>query len=261
MGSDTVENTALRLRAVLEILAAEEPSATGKISRGKVIGAALDRVPLTGSEAETLASGTARGERALVNATTKLVKAGWILKEARSGWSITNAGRQALKDFPDTAQLAAALNGKPAAAAAPVSPAEEVVEEAVRDAVAEPVAPAEQHGAHPDTDVPEPSFPQPETVVLAGEFGAALGTNDWDPAGTDLRFGFDRHDELWKLTVDLPEGTYAYKVALNGSWEENYGFGAHRDGGNIEMQHAGGPLTFLYDHATHSVITKPEVGA
>ncbi|MCC9177458.1 pullulanase X25 domain-containing protein [Arthrobacter sp. zg-Y750] len=267
MGSDTVENTALRLRAVLEILAAEEPSAAGKISRGKVLGAALDRVPLTGSEAETLASGTARGERALVNATTKLVKAGWILKEARSGWSITNAGRQALKDFPEPAHLAAALNGKPVpAAAAPdqASPAEEVVEdvveEALRDAVSVPEVPAEQHGAHPES-VPEPSFPQPESVVLAGGFRSALGITDWDPAGTDLRFAFDRHDELWKLTVELPEGTYEYKVALNGSWDENYGHDAHRDGGNIEMQHAGGPLTFLYDHATHSVITKPEVSA
>ena len=259
MGSDTVENTALRLRAVLEILAAEEPSASRKISRGKVLGGALDRVPLEGREAEPLASGTARGERALVNATTKLVKAGWILKEARSGWSITNAGRQALKDFPEPDRLAAALTGNPAAAGPAAVP--EIVEEAVRDAVAAPAAPAEQHGAHPETETPEPSFPQPDTVVLAGDFGAALGTADWDPAGDDLRFGFDRHDELWKLTVDLPEGTYAYKVALNGSWEENYGFGAHRDGGNIEMQHAGGPLTFLYDHATHSVITKPEVGA
>ncbi|WP_194265992.1 winged helix-turn-helix domain-containing protein [Arthrobacter yangruifuii] len=257
MGSDTVENTALRLRSVLEILAAEDPSATGKVSRAKVLGTVLERVPLAGREAETLASGTTRGERALVNATTKLVKAGWILKEARSGWSITPAGRQALKDFPEPAHLSAALNGKPVPEAE--SPAEEVVEEALRDAVAVPAAPAEQHGAHPETDIPEPSFPQPASVALAGDFGAALGTEDWDPAGA--QFAFDRHDELWKLTVDLSEGTYRYKVALNGSWDENYGFDAHRDGGNIEIRHAGGPLTFLYDHATHHVVTKPEVNA
>ncbi len=261
LGSDTVENTALRMRAVLEVLAAQEPSTEGKISRGKVLGAALERVPLAGREAETLASGTTRGERALVNATTKLVKAGWILKEARSGWSITNAGRQALADFPDPAHLSAALSGKPAAPAAPDAPAEDVVEEVVEDALADAVAEpsAPQHGSHEETGTPEPSFPQPGSVALAGDFGAALGVNDWDPAGA--LFSFDRHDELWKLTVDLPEGTYTYKVALNGSWEENYGFAAHRDGGNIEIRHAGGPLTFLYDHATHSVITKPEVGA
>ncbi|MCQ1950414.1 glycosidase [Arthrobacter sp. zg-Y859] len=254
MGSDTVENTALRLQAVLEILAAEDPSATGKVSRAKVLGAALDRVPLEGREAEALASGTTRGERALVNATTKLVKAGWILKEARSGWSITNEGRRALNDFPEPAHLSAALSGKPVAAAETASPAEEVVEEVLRDAVAVPSAPAEQHGSHPETGIPEPSFPQPESVALAGDFGAALGTEDWNPAGA--QFAFDRHDELWKLTVDLPEGTYTYKVALNGSWDENYGFDAHRDGGNIELWHTGGPLTFLYDHATHNVVTK-----
>ena len=260
MGSDTVENTALRLRAVLEILAAEDPS--GKVSRATVISAALHRVPLTGREAEELASGTTRGERALVNATTKLVKAGWILKEGRAGWSITSGGRQALVDFPEPTRLAAALqgNGSAPSAARKTPPAAEVVEEAVRDAVAVPTVPAEPSGSHRDSgDGFEPSFPQPEAVALAGSFGSALGIADWDPAAA--AFSFDRHDELWKLTLDLPAGSYEYKVALNGSWEENYGFGAHRDGGNIQIEHSGGPLSFLYDHATHTVLTKPEVSS
>ena len=251
------------MRAVLDILAAEDPSTGGKIGRNTVIASALDSVPLSGREAEELASGTTRGERALVNATTKLVKAGWILKEGRAGWSITGAGRQALKDFPDPARLSAAL-ANPAAPAAPASDETasagstgEVVEEVLRGTAEIPSV--QQHGAHPEGEAPEPSFPQPDSVALAGNFGSALGIADWDPSAAG--FSFDRHDELWKLTVDLPEGTYEYKVALNGSWDENYGFGAHRDGGNIEIRHAGGPLTFLYDHATHTVVTKPEVGA
>ena len=263
---NTVENTALRLKAVLEVLAAEDPSAQRRISRGEVLAAAITRVPLKDRESELLASGAARGERALANATSKLVKAGWISKEGRAGWSITVHGRQALKDFPETADLLAAMDGTvPAAADSPgtaadtsEAAAEAVVEEALQAAVAEPELPQEQHGAHQGAELPEPSFPQPGSVVVAGNLGV-LGGADWDPAGKDLQLTFDRSDELWKLTADLPAGHYEYKVALNGSWEENYGRDGHRDGANLDMVHDGGPLTFLYDHATHLVITKPDV--
>ena len=262
---NTAENTALRLKAVLEILAAEDPSAQRRISRGEVLAAATTRVPLEGRESELLASGAARGERALATATSKLVKAGWISKEGRAGWSITVHGRQALKDFPQTADLLAAMDGtvpaadaSAAAADTPEAAAEAVVEEALQEAVAEPELPQEQHGAHQGADLPEPSFPQPDTVVVAGNLGV-LGGADWDPADTNLQLTFDRSDELWKLTADLPAGHYEYKVALNGSWDENYGRDGHRDGANLDMVHDGGPLTFLYDHATHLVITKPDV--
>ncbi|MCC3265281.1 winged helix-turn-helix domain-containing protein [Arthrobacter gengyunqii] len=260
MAKNSIENTALRLKAVLEVLAAEDPSAERRISRGEVLSAAVTRVPLTGTEAETLASGAARGERALATATGKLVKAGWITKEGRAGWSITASGRRALQDFPDTADLLAAMNGKavaPAAASPAAAEVEEVVEEALQDSVAVPEIPQEHHGAHAGTERPEPSFPQPGAVVIAGTLGSALGQADWDPAG--LQLTFDRNDELWKLTADLPAGHYEYKVALDGSWEENYGRHGHRDGANMDMAHDGGPLTFLYDHATHTVVTKPDV--
>lgn len=256
----TVENTALRLKAVLEILAAEDPAAERRISRGEVLAAAITRVPLEGRESELLATGAARGERALGNATSKLVKAGWITKEGRAGWSITGHGRQALEDFPETADLLDAMNGTaPEGLNAREAEAESVVEEALQEAVAAPEVPQDRHGAHRGADLPEPSFPQPDAVALAGNLGGALGSADWDPAGGDLQLTFDRSDELWKLTVDLPAGTYEFKAALNGSWEENYGRDGHRDGANQEIVHDGGELTFLYDHATHLVITKPDV--
>ncbi len=265
LAKNSIENTALRLRAVLEVLAAEDPSAERRISRGEVLSAAVTRVPLTGTEAELLASGAARGERALSTASSKLVKAGWITKEGRAGWSITPQGRRALEDFPETADLLAAMNGKAPAAAssvtsdAPSDEVEEVIEEALQEAVAVPEIPQEHHGAHESTERREPSFPQPDAVVIAGSLGSALGQADWDPAGLELTF--DGNDELWKLTADLPAGHYEYKVAMNGSWDENYGRDGHRDGANIDMGHDGGPLTFLYDHATHTVVTKPDVNA
>ncbi|MBP3043438.1 glycosidase [Arthrobacter jiangjiafuii] len=279
MAQNTMKNTAHRLKAVLEVLAAEDPSAKRRISRGEVLAAALTRVPLEGREEEILAGGAARGERALSTASAKLVKAGWITKEGRAGWSITAHGRQALKDFPETDALLEAMEGvapkgsgsspaggtvsgtgakgagRPAADAA----AEEVIEEALLEAAA-PEMPQEQHGAHRTMHPVQPSFPQPDAVVLAGTVGRALGCADWDPASGDLQMKFDRSDELWNLTADLPAGHYEFKVALNGSWDENYGQDGHRDGANLDIQHAGGPLTFLYDHATHLVVTKPDVG-
>ena len=257
---NTVENTALRLKAVLEVLAAEDPSAERRISRGEVLSAAVTRVPLEGREAELLASGAARGERALATATTKLVKAGWIIKEGRVGWSITAHGRRALAEFPVTDDLLAAMdNPAPTAEDPSAADPETVIEEALQESVTVPQVPQEQHGAHQAAESPEPSFPQPGAVVVAGNFGGIVGGNDWDPAGAELQLTFDRSDELWKLTLDLPAGHYEYKVALNGSWEENYGRDGHRDGSNFEMSHDGGSLTFLYDHGTHLVITKPDV--
>ena len=271
MARNTIATTALRLRAVLEILAGEEPAAPTKISRDDVLQGALARVPLQGREAEVLASGVARGERALTTATSKLVKAGWIIKQGRAGWSITAQGRKALTEFPDTDQLIAALQdgttnpaedgGQPGDAEQQLrqAPTEEVVEDAVA-AAAETAAPdaREAHGAHPEPHRPEPSFPQPGSVAVAGSFGTALDIPDWDPAAEQGRLTFDRSDELWKLTVDLPAGYYEFKVALDGSWTENYGRDAFRDGANIELHHDGGPVTFLYDHASHAVVTKPD---
>lgn len=272
VATTTIENTAQRLKAVLEVLAAEDPSADRRISRGEVLAAAVTRVPLTGREAEVLASGAARGERALTNATSKLVKAGWITKEGRAGWAITPAGRRALEDFPATADLLAAMDGTaPPAADTPAADtpaadtaaaeADAVVEEALQEAVAVPEIPQERHGAraHRDGEQPAPSFPQPDAVVVAGNLGGVPGGADWDPAGTELQLTFDRSDELWKLTMELPAGHYEFKVALNGSWAENYGRDGHRDGANLDLEHDGGPLTFLYDHATHLVIARADV--
>ena len=261
MPKKSVENTALRLKAILEVLAGQDPSAEKKMSRAEVLRQALEQVPLQGTEADLLASGVARGERALVTASTKLVKAGWILKEGRAGWSITTEGRSALTEFPEVSHLHAALNGSRQSAAAVTSAetqSEAVLEEALveSDAAAEPVA--QPHGAHAEEHYEGPSFPQPSAVAVPGTFGSALGGEDWDPAGETVQLGFDRSDELWKLSVDLPAGNYEFKAALNHGWAENYGQDAHFDGANYRLEHSGGPVTFLYDHATHTVVTKPD---
>ena len=51
----------------------------------------------------------------------------------------------------------------------------------------------------------------------------------------------------------MPAGSFAYKVALNGTWDENYGAGGALNGANIPLEALGPPITFTYDHATHVI--------
>ena len=94
--------------------------------------------------------------------------------------------------------------------------------------------------------------PQPDSVTVAGSLNQAMGcTNPWDPACSRAMMVLDPADKVWRLTVDLPEGQYEYKAALNGGWDENYGAGGAFNGPNITLDHPGGPVTFRYDNSTH----------
>ena len=73
------------------------------------------------------------------------------------------------------------------------------------------------------------------------------------PSATQAQLTLDPDDQIWKGTFDLPAGDYAFKVAINRAWTENYGAGAVLDGANIPFTHPGGPVTFYYDHGTHWV--------
>jgi hypothetical protein len=59
---------------------------------------------------------------------------------------------------------------------------------------------------------------------------------------------------VWTGTFDIPAGTWEYKVALNGTWDENYGAGGVRDGANITLAlSAPTTVTFWYKTDTHFV--------
>ncbi|SDQ15761.1 alpha-amylase family glycosyl hydrolase [Quadrisphaera sp. DSM 44207] len=104
---------------------------------------------------------------------------------------------------------------------------------------------------------PEPAV-QPGAVSVPGSLGTEMGcAADWDPQCPQAQMTLDPASGLWTLTTDLPAGSYEYKVAIDGAWEENYGAGGARNGANIALQHGGGPITFAYDHATHLVTTSP----
>src|SRR5215218_4798170 len=119
MATNTAENTNLRLKAVLDILA-EGVWSGETLNAGAVLAEATARVPFDDHEGQLLSGGIPRGHKTLTSATAKLVKAGWLVK-GRSGWTITEEGLRAIVAFPDAASFSAALDaGTPVPADVPV---------------------------------------------------------------------------------------------------------------------------------------------
>ncbi|RKR12673.1 glycosidase [Arthrobacter oryzae] len=292
MGANTAENTNLRLKAVLDVLT-EEGWTGEKLNAGAVLGEAIARVPLNDHERELLSGGIPRGHKTLTTATAKLVKAGWLVK-GRSGWSITDDGQRATVAFADPAAFSAALDaGTPVPAGTPLPSAPAVkpakakpaakAEEApsktgkvagkaaklIEEAVA-PVAkavrkrkPAAKAEAAAESGAEAPAAPavsvetieQPEAVAVAGDFDILLGAPaNWAPQYDEVQMELDQVDQLWKIAADIPAGFYSFKIALNRSWDENYGAFGVFDGPNHEVHHGGGPLVIQYDHRTRDIL-------
>lgn len=75
---------------------------------------------------------------------------------------------------------------------------------------------------------------QQRIVTLVGNLQDELGhTGEWDPKATATIMKHEG-DGLYTFTGTLPAGTYKYKIAINGSWDENYGAGG-RDGTDIPL--------------------------
>jgi hypothetical protein len=78
---------------------------------------------------------------------------------------------------------------------------------------------------------------------------------DWEPADPTVQGSDPDGDGVWTLTVTLPGGDYEFKVAIDGTWEENYGAGGQLDGANIgfTVPGEGGDAVFYYDRATGEI--------
>jgi hypothetical protein len=65
---------------------------------------------------------------------------------------------------------------------------------------------------------------------------------------------YDAADDVWQGSWTLPAGSYEYKAALNGSWNENYGLHGGSNGANVPLN-LGAPraVKFYYDHTSHWV--------
>ena len=95
--------------------------------------------------------------------------------------------------------------------------------------------------------------PTPATVTIAGSLQSELGCpGDWQPECAATHIAFDAEDHVWQGTFNVPAGSWEYKAALNGTWDENYGANAQPNGANIGLTLADpASVKFYYDHATH----------
>ncbi|GAB4084246.1 hypothetical protein GCM10028784_08760 [Myceligenerans cantabricum] len=94
------------------------------------------------------------------------------------------------------------------------------------------------------------------SATLVGDLQTALGcAENWDPTCQDSTLT-PVGDGTFTAEVDLPAGTYEYKVALDGSWDESYGPGGGDDNGPL---HLDGPATVrvTYDDTTRRTSLTP----
>ena len=159
--------------------------------------------------------------------------------------------KKATKKTP--AKKAAAVVGK---AAKVLEDAVEPVVKAVRKDKApsktEAVAASAAPEAFEDADIE--THPQPEAVAVAGDFNTILGApENWAPQYDEAQMEFDFLDQIWKKSAELPAGFYTFKIAINRSWDENYGAYGTFDGPNHELHHAGGTVTIRYNHSTRDI--------
>jgi len=114
-------------------------------------------------------------------------------------------------------------------------------------------------------DAPVGPVDQPTAVSIPGSHGDEIGCpdtpddsgsppgGDWDPGCEQAQLGLDADDDIWKTMVSPAPGGYAFKAAIDRDWDENYGAGGARDGGDIGYTAPGGSVSFYYDHRTHWV--------
>jgi hypothetical protein len=102
--------------------------------------------------------------------------------------------------------------------------------------------------------------PARDHVTLVGDLQSELGcTADWDPACTATRLTFDTTDGQWHGTFALPEGTWHWKIAINDSWDENYGAGGASGGSDMPLTvpTGGASYVFTWDQVTHVPSVEP----
>src|SRR3954468_20293993 len=94
----------------------------------------------------------------------------------------------------------------------------------------------------------------PASVGIPGNYQSESGcAGDWDPACPATQLIYDANGDIWRNTFGIsPPGGYEYKVALNGSWDVNYGLHAQQNGSNIPLATTTFPqaVNFYYDPRT-----------
>lgn len=93
-------------------------------------------------------------------------------------------------------------------------------------------------------------------MTVAGSLQSEIGCpGDWDPACAASHLTFNTNNGLWEGTFQIDPGNYEYKVAIDNSWDVNYGAGGAAGGSNIAISIPSETrsVTFVWDQVTHVV--------
>ena len=75
-----------------------------------------------------------------------------------------------------------------------------------------------------------PAAAAERTATVVGSLQTELGCpGDWQPDCADTELTRDGDSTAYRAVFDVPAGTYEFKVAINGSWDENYGAGRRQE--------------------------------
>ena len=87
-----------------------------------------------------------------------------------------------------------------------------------------------------------PETASPQKVVLVGTHQDELGcSGEWQPDCDKTQLVYDAEDDVWQATFEIQPANDndkkgpRYKVAINGSWTENYGLQAAGGGSDIPL--------------------------
>jgi alpha-amylase len=98
-----------------------------------------------------------------------------------------------------------------------------------------------------------PPEPARDSVTVAGDLQSELGCpEDWMPACAATHLAFDPSDGQWHGTFTVPAGEWHWKVAIDDSWDENYGAGGSAGGSDIALSvPSAAAYRFTWDQVTH----------
>jgi len=84
-------------------------------------------------------------------------------------------------------------------------------------------------------------------VTVPGSHNTEMGcVTDWDPACEAAKLT-EQPGGVYAGEFDVAAGDYEFKVALDGSWDRNYGVGGVAGGDNLKYSHDGGKVKFYFD--------------
>ena len=99
----------------------------------------------------------------------------------------------------------------------------------------------------------------PRTATIVGSLQSGVGcAGDWLPDCAASELTRDGDGTAYSRELDVPAGTYEFKVAINKTWDESYGADGVKGGPNLPLVLQGpARLTFSYDDVTHKIGVAP----